>query len=164
MRVPKPFFVKARKTWYVQLNGKQHNLGKDKTKVLEAYKALMASDDAAPVADLASPRTMVLDIVDEFLEWTKRHKAQRTYEWYLGYLDNFSKWLKRTGQAKLLVRDFRPYHVTKWMDKEFPKVEDSSRAGIVTAIKRPFNWAADEGYIKDNPIADQEALLPAPWR
>ena len=29
MRVPKPFFVRKRKTWYVQIDGKQHNLGKD---------------------------------------------------------------------------------------------------------------------------------------
>ncbi len=30
---PKPFFKKSRSAWYVQLNGRQHNLGPDEDKL-----------------------------------------------------------------------------------------------------------------------------------
>ena len=38
MRVPKPWFRKQSGTWYVQLDGKQHNLGADKAAAFEGAR------------------------------------------------------------------------------------------------------------------------------
>ena len=39
--LPKPFFRADRRQWYVQLDGKQLNLGPDRDKAFEQYYALM---------------------------------------------------------------------------------------------------------------------------
>ena len=46
---PKPFFVKARKLWYVQLGGRQINLGPDRDAAFTRYHELML-----PIAHTAS--------------------------------------------------------------------------------------------------------------
>ena len=38
---PKPFFEKARKSWYVEINRKQIKLGADKEKAFQQYHQLM---------------------------------------------------------------------------------------------------------------------------
>jgi hypothetical protein len=40
---PKPFFKKARRSWYVEIDRKQHNLGVDKDQAFERYHELMRS-------------------------------------------------------------------------------------------------------------------------
>ena len=43
---PKPFFRKSRQLWYVELDGKQHNLGPDQEAAFTAYHKLMAAAEA----------------------------------------------------------------------------------------------------------------------
>ena len=45
---PKPFFRGDRGLWYVQLNGKQHNLGREKDDAFRRYHQLMQAP--TPVA------------------------------------------------------------------------------------------------------------------
>ena len=40
-RFPKPFFRDDRGLWYVQIEGKQHNLGRDKGEAFRRYHLLM---------------------------------------------------------------------------------------------------------------------------
>src|SRR5271170_2553776 len=48
---PKPFFRPARALWYVQIDGKQINLGSDKAAAFKAYHGLMQQRaDAKPYA------------------------------------------------------------------------------------------------------------------
>lgn len=42
MRTPKPWFRKQNKTWYVEIGGKQVNLGTDKRLATEKFRKLMA--------------------------------------------------------------------------------------------------------------------------
>jgi len=55
-RIPKPFFRKQTRAWYVQLGKKQHNLGPDEEAAKEKYHVLMAGRQ--PVTDV----TTVVDI------------------------------------------------------------------------------------------------------
>jgi len=45
MRQPKPFFRKFTKSWYVEIRGRQINLGRDKKLAWARYSQLMASPD-----------------------------------------------------------------------------------------------------------------------
>src|SRR5205823_1573436 len=47
---PKPFFRADRRLWYVQLDGKQHNLGPDRTAAFARYHDLM-SRPSEPASD-----------------------------------------------------------------------------------------------------------------
>lgn len=47
---PKPFFKKARGLWYVQLNGRQVNLGPDAEAAQRQYHELMQRPKLAPAA------------------------------------------------------------------------------------------------------------------
>ena len=45
MREPKPFFRKFTKSWYVEIRGKQINLGRDKDKAWAKYRQLIATPE-----------------------------------------------------------------------------------------------------------------------
>ncbi len=59
--------------------------------VIDRYHELMAQrDDDNPTATPAlSKNPAVAAILDEFLEWTYRHKAARTYAWYRENIQRF---------------------------------------------------------------------------
>ncbi|MCG8651149.1 MAG: hypothetical protein MI861_15025, partial [Pirellulales bacterium] len=85
---PKPFYRKPRRRWYVEINGKQVNLGPDRDEAFQKYHELMASPE--PVAfKPADPAQPVAALCDRFLEWVQTHRAEPTYEGYLYRLQRF---------------------------------------------------------------------------
>jgi hypothetical protein len=72
---PKPFFRPSRRLWYVQIDGKQYNLGPDERQAFERYHDLMRSRPREK-ADVS----LALGVIDAFLTWVKDNKAPRTYE------------------------------------------------------------------------------------
>jgi hypothetical protein len=70
----KPFFKKARQTWYVQLEGKQLNLGPDRTQAFARYHELMRT----PQQKAAVSPHCVASIADAL----KQHRAANTFQWY----------------------------------------------------------------------------------
>ena len=44
-RQPKPYFRKQTKSWYFSTDGKQHNLGTDRTAAFEKFHEMMLSKD-----------------------------------------------------------------------------------------------------------------------
>src|SRR5262249_29837336 len=95
---PKPFFRKPRNCWYVQIDGKQHNLGSDKEEAYRQYHRLMSQGGNEPRPDPPRPVTehlLVICILDSYLDWLKKQvaqgsKATRTFEWYSTFLKSFS--------------------------------------------------------------------------
>lgn len=75
-KFPKPFFRAARQAWFVQVRGKQINLGPDREAALSRYHELMRQTrvSGSPVAT-----ENVLDLRDAFLDWCQKHKAARMY-------------------------------------------------------------------------------------
>jgi hypothetical protein len=50
--IPKPFYRKSRDTWYVEVDGRQINLGKDRDAAFQRYHAIMAAPPEVRQASL----------------------------------------------------------------------------------------------------------------
>lgn len=144
---PMPFFRAPRGLWYVQLDGKQLNLGPDRDEAFRRYHALMGRphDDPRPVAGESA-----VAVLDAFLDWCEKHRAPRTYDWYRDYLESFARTLARG----LAASELRPIHVQRWVDSE-PGWK-TGRRGAIVAVQRAFNWAAKMGLVAENPVRHVE--------
>jgi hypothetical protein len=108
-KFPKPFFRTARNAWFVQVAGKQVNLGPDRDAAFCSYHKLMGR----PKADPPPMRTdVVLAVLDAFLDWCQKNKASRTYDWYRDYLESFA----RTLPPGIATTELKPFHVQQWLD------------------------------------------------
>ena len=103
---PKPFFRDSRNTWYVQLGGKQINLGPDKTKAFRRYHDLMRETRPAQTRCVK-----VVELIDEFLESVQQNQSAGTFEWYRFQLQRFAE-----RYPDLEVADLKPFHVQRWID------------------------------------------------
>ena len=95
-RISQPFYRPKKGRWYVQLDGKQINLGADETGAWARYHEIMAERvrNPAPPKIIPIKTTIVASVLDAYLDWLKnrvqeRSNAQRTYDWYLDYLQDF---------------------------------------------------------------------------
>lgn len=139
---PKPFFVKARQVWRVQINGKQINLGREKQRAFQSYHELLSRPE--PVA-----ADYVTGILDGYLDWCQKHRSHRTFEWYKSHLESFVNSLEKPEE--MTTDDLRPFHVQDWVDQH-PTWGSSHRRGAITAVQRAFSWAEKLGHIQKSPI------------
>jgi integrase/recombinase XerD len=147
---PKPFFRAPRGRWYVEIDGKQFNLGPDKTAAFKTYHGLMQQREQAPAAaPPLSNNPLVVVIVDEFLDWCQKHRAPDTYIWYKDRLESFCK----TIDATITAGQLRPHHVQKWVDNYPVSLKSGSCRNLIQSVKRAMRWAAEQGYIDHSPIA-----------
>ena len=102
-RHPTPWYRKARRLWYVEIGGKQYNLGSDCERAFDRYHRLMSMAREEPQVATGS----VVAVFDLFLEWTKRHRAPQTYKWYTDRLQRFSETLAES----IRVSHLKPLHV-----------------------------------------------------
>lgn len=147
---PKPFFRPARSVWYVQIDGKQINLGSDRTDAFKQYYALMqerAECRSTPVIENSSRQRLVVVIIDEFLDWSEKHRAADTYRWYKDRLNSFCQ----TIDATLTADHLKPHHVQKWVDAK-PGLASGSRRNLISSVKRAMKWAEEQGYIDRSPL------------
>ena len=142
-RSPKPWYWKARKGWYVTIDGTRHHLADKKKAADKRFHQLMAQ-----------PRQRIIQtdclaaIFDKFLTWTEKHRAADTYEWYRSRLELFVK-----KYPDLRVSEFKPFHVQEWID-EIDGVKSGTLRNYCRAVKRACKWAKQQGYLSENPIAD----------
>lgn len=144
-RTPRPWWRKDKKCWSVYIDGKRHNLGKEREEAFRRFHELMASPRKWTIAS-----DSVLAIIDVFLDWVSRHRAPDTYEWYRQRLQAFAD---HVGSS-LTTQDIRPFHVQQFIDA-MPHSSGTKR-NYVRAVKRAMKWAKQQGYIDTNPIADME--------
>ncbi len=152
MRTPQPTWKKSHKCWYVKLDGKFVRLDPDEKKAQDMYFDIMskrAKEQEEPV-DLTSQNATVRQLLVAFLEWSKIHNKEKTHQFYEDYLTGPKSFAAHVP-AFLRIADLKNFHVTTFMDKRFPDAK--AKGSIIAAIKRPFNWAVEEGYITQNPIA-----------
>lgn len=147
MRTPKPFYRRFNDAWYVQIGKKQIRLARGKDNEAEAYRCYFAVMAEEPTGEMPPPlsQPIVAVLCDMFLEWSQKNNAPRSYEWYRSFLQDFCQHCGKTP-----VSDLKPYHVTRWLDRH-TKWKSARRCAVI-AVKRAFNWAADEGLIVANPI------------
>lgn len=141
---PKPWYRKSRGVWYVQIDGKQHNLGADRAQAFELYHRLMAQPRNEPKVASDS----VAAIFDAFLEWTGKHRAITTYEWYKERLQRFVNVLP----ADVTVAELRQFHVQEWLDAH-PSWSSAYQRGCASAVQRALQWAVRMGHIAASPVA-----------
>src|SRR4051794_22434664 len=106
---PEPFYRDDRKLWYVQISGKQHNLGPDKATAFRRWHELM-SNPVIPKVDA----TLAVSIIDAFLDWVQKNQAERTYDWYKMHVGCFAAALP--SPETYTVAELTPYAVTSWVD------------------------------------------------
>jgi hypothetical protein len=161
---PKPFFRASRNTWFVEIDGRQHNLGRHPEhlpqprkrdgawdpprEILEAYHREMARRgqvQTMPVDTGQGPA--VIAVLDSFLDWLQKrvHEGReepRTYDWYCGYLQSFA----HSISAELTCGQLAPIHVYQWVDAH-PGWKTGKR-GAMVAVQRALTWAAKAGLLK----------------
>jgi hypothetical protein len=77
---PKPFWRDARQCYFVQIGKKQVRLSPDRDEAFRLYHELMTRPPEQPPAAVATATPhLVVEILDEFLEWSAKHTAPRTY-------------------------------------------------------------------------------------
>lgn len=144
-RTPKPWYRKDRKAWFVTIDGQRHNLGAEREAAFQQFHEMMARPKKRAV-----PSRSVAAIIDAFLEWTLKHRAPRTYDWYL----ERCQWFIATI-PNLTVDQLQPFHVQEWVDSNSAWANGHKR-GCMIAVQRPFRWALRMGYIDRNPLAHLE--------
>lgn len=142
-RRPEPFWREARACYFVQIGKRQVRLDPDEATAWRLYHELMARPPEAKVA-VAAP-TLVLEVLDQFLDWVQKNKAPRTYAWYRENLQRFARAIPRG----MKLAELKPFHVTRAMPAEWA---NNTKHDFISAVKRAFNWALDEELIERNPV------------
>lgn len=158
---PRPWFRRQTQTWYVQLNGRKVNLGKDKKAAHDKFYAMMQAGGAHRV----TARTLLR----LYGEWVVGHCAPTTVDRRKPIIVSFGNFLA----PRLWADDVRPYHVQQWL-KTQPRVKSPTTVNTrITLIKAIWNWGETMGYVARNPIARmpkprprvrQEYIPPDLWR
>ena len=143
MRQPKPWFRKQTKSWYVQIDGKQINLGTRKRDAWKKYHEIM-SNGVAP----ASTET-VAALLERYLDWCEQNLATATFKKNRFHVDRFRAHIN----PKLAATDVKPLHVQRWIDKQYRRKSSRYKNVAITAVKAALNWAAEQGYLDHSPIA-----------
>jgi integrase len=150
-KFPKPFFRKPRRRWYVEIRGKQVNLGPDRDEAYRLYHEMMG-DATKPITTPAAVQgKTIVALIDAFLGWCQKHKAARTYDWYVEKTTSFA----RTLADGLTIDELKPFHVQEWVDAHDEWAPGQKR-GCITAIQRVFNWAVKQGRLDRSPIRGME--------
>ncbi len=164
---PEPFYRAPRRLWYVQIDGKQINLGKEDNPrkdrsgqpvpcaaVVTRFHELMAGRGQEPAVP-AVDASLALVVVDQFLGWVERHKSPRTYEWYQRHCEAFAKAIPTT----LTVAQVKPFHLTRICDANLAW-SDTTKHGFCRAVQRAFRWAERQGLIDRSPLGLLEKPEP----
>lgn len=154
---PQPYFKSARNCWYVVLpkpgGGREDvRLDPDKEKAFAEWHKIMAGRRDTPKSDgfsksTDSPTATVRQLIGQFLKWGEANSTQGTqdhYKFYLAGKRGFAGFVS----PKLRVADLRPHHVDQFVTKHWP----DKPVNLPQAVKRPFNWAVEQGYLTANPL------------
>jgi len=151
-RHPQPFWREFTRCWYVQIGKKQIRLSPDRDEAFRIYYELMSrgqeDQPSSSAVALAPIPTLVVEVLDAFLDWCGRNKAARTYE---HYRENIQRFATRVPPA-LTVAELKPFHVTRAM-ADFPDWGNNTKHDFIGSLKRALNWAVDEELIERNPLA-----------
>lgn len=139
MRIPQPWFRQQNKTWYVQLNGRQINLGKDEAKAYQEYHRLMAN--GVPDRDWT-----VRQVLDAYWNWAKDNLAETTASRRESVIRAFGESLP----ANLKASQLKGLHVQRWIDAN--DWNATTQSDFITLISGIVNWAIGLGYMEKNPL------------
>jgi integrase len=162
MRQPRPWFRKQTKTWYVQIDGEQINLGRNEHEAWENYYDHMARRGRAE----PTPEDTVAKLLNIYLCWCKANRAPATFEKNALHLKRFLGFIGAEFQVKRL----KPLHVQQWIDQQYVRTSDTYKNIAISAVKAALNWSVEQGYLEHSPISSlrkpkvgvREFFVPAP--
>lgn len=144
----KPWWHKARQTWYVTVGNRQINLRtEDETQAIEQWHKLLAKLADAPEAKPTVDGSLsVSDLVLVFLDDLQASAKPATYQWYRRYLEQFAKRIP----AGLPAIDLRRRYVEDWVRAE--KFTHATSRAAIRSVKRMFAWAVEREHLQVSPI------------
>lgn len=146
-RPNKIWYWEARGEWCVKIDSVRHRLGPDKAEAERKFHELMCRpEEPKPQVDA------VATIIDLFLDWTKKNRAEASFDWYQKRLQSF---LDSLDPKTLPVGKLKAHHVHTWVDSH-KTWGDTHRRGAMIAVCRCFNWAERLGHIVKSPVRGVE--------
>jgi len=143
-RPASPWYWAARDEWWTTHNGERAFLGKTRDEAYQAFHQLKASGQHAARSGLS-----LFDLLDRFLFYCEANNAPRTLASYQERLQAFVDEFRAEDCEAVALR---PATVQAWLDKH-PEWSSTWKHGIVTAIKRAFNWGVKMQLIASSPLA-----------
>lgn len=101
-RIPKIWWRKERKAWFVTIQGTRHNLGADKKAAVERFHQLMGKPAHKPSKSMS-----FVAVADAFLDRLKSHRAEGTFEFYHYRVRRFCQ-----RHPNLQLAEIRPFHAS----------------------------------------------------
>jgi hypothetical protein len=150
MRVPQLFFRKQTGSWCVPVRGRQYPLGTDREDAWIEYHRPIAGEKEL------TPSTPAAIVIDNYLDSVSVNQADTSYEFYKRYLAGFAKFIG----GRLRVCDLKPYHVIRWVDRDYGKRSDTTKFAAYRSAQRAFNWAKKAGVISASPIETVDKPTP----
>ena len=168
-RIPKPWFRKDRKSWFVTISGKRHNLGDNKDQAFAKYHQMMAGSHivSQPVApptqqkiatdDASGTEFSIGYVIDKYLEFVKENRANTTYD---AKVKSLSNWLaENPGTKEQRISTFKPFQLQQWIDKKTTWGPTTKHTALKT-IQACFRWAKKQGFVDVVSIDDYEKPTP----
>lgn len=138
----RPFFWKERQCWYVKdASRKNIRLDPDEQTALKMWAELANAEQPE------SPTAPVAAVANAFVSWAQTNVSAKTFRGYGDFIKSFCNLY-----AHVRVRELKPFHVTRWLEKQSTWGTETHR-GAIAAVKRMFNWAVEEGLLERNPLA-----------
>jgi integrase len=128
--------------WYTTYKGVQTKLSQDKGEAKKAFHALHAQDEPEPKGLRPSFRK----VADEYLEFTRQTKSEKTFLHQRYFLQSFCAHVKGKRAAEL-----RPADVTGWLLKK-PTWHHNSQVTARGVLRACLNWAVDQELLPSNPL------------
>ncbi len=150
-RPNKIWFRKDVGWWMVTLGGEKIRLAKGKAnkKLAEQkFHELMLARCQNPEV---STSIRVVDLVEPFLDFSKKRFAPGTYRNYRFYSQRFAE-----ACGQLEVSQLKPHHITRWIDSE--PWNQTSEGNARRIARRVMTWAKEEGLIHQNPLEDMPSV------
>lgn len=172
MHYPYPYFRPNRRTWYVQIDGREHTLGKHPDNlslpekpqdgkwspppaIMQSYHELMAGRGNPQPIPLQKQARSVVAILEEFMDKEASEKAPRTYEHYRRFLKSF----RLSLPASLTIDDLAPGHVTDWLQAH-KGWSSATKHGGIHAVKKAVKWGCRQWKLGPSPLEDVQAPTP----
>ncbi|QDU21382.1 tyrosine-type recombinase/integrase [Urbifossiella limnaea] len=165
-RTRHPWYRRVRNAWFVEVDGKQVRLGEHpadapgprKSKntglwnappsILKLFGELMGQRESEPSA--SAPRDSVVFLFGRYLGWTKKNKAEATYQQRRFFLRSFIRFRSvRSNPPNRITVDL----VEHWLDAH--PTWTASRRHAILCVLGAFNWAVNpkRRLLSVNPIA-----------
>ncbi len=151
-RPAKPWYRKSNDAWYVIHHGKQIRLAKGKANRKEAYREFLKLTERCDPG--TASRSSSEAICSAFLEHARVHLKPNTVIGYERFVEPFAETVKDLDANSVL-----PKHVSSFLNAHIDW-NKTTRYNAITAIKRAWAWAHEEGHITVNQLKPMKRPRP----